>query len=144
MVLDDGLGIDSIDSALIEKKAFAVSIIDRDERTILGEEGRLSRQQKQFFKQTQREPLTINRQMNLAGRFGSSGVKAGAKSIFRSKKRARRITTPKFSRANKEIASSKKRIRERREAISSITKDTIVSDFGIDLSKFRVDTGFNF
>ncbi len=144
MTLNGGGGLDPIDSTLIAKKAFAISIIDRDERSILGEEKRLSSQQNQFFKQTQREPLTINRQINLSGRFGSGGVQLGAKGILQSKKRARRIVTPKFSRAKKEIAASKKRIIERRAGISSITKDTIINDFGIDLSKFRVDTGLFF
>lgn len=144
MVLDEGLGLDPINSELIAKKAFVRSIIDRDERTILGEEGRLISQEKQFFKQTKRQPLTLNRQFNLAGRFGSGGVQLGARGIAESKRRARRMTNPKFLRAKGEISKSKKRIKERRESVSSITLETIVPNFGIDLSKFRVDTGFNF
>ncbi len=138
MVLED----EFIDQELIEKKALSSSIIDRDERTILAEERRLASQEKQFFKQTSRDPLTLNRQFSLAGSFGLGGVQLGAKRLFEVKKRGRRIVNPRFSKAKKEITKSKQKIKQRREAVSSISSETIVDDFGIDLSKFMVDTSF--
>ncbi len=138
MVLED----EFIDQELIEKKALSSSIIDRDERTILAEERRLASQEKQFFKQTSRDPLTLNRQFSLAGSFGLGGVQLGAKRLFEVKKRGRRIVNPKFLKAKKEISKSKQKIKQRREGISSISSETIIDDFGIDLSKFMVDTSF--
>ena len=138
MVVED----EFIDQELIEKKALSSSIIDRDERTILAEERRLASQEKQFFKQTSRDPLTLNRQFSLAGSFGLGGVQLGAKRLFEVKKRGRRIVNPRFSKAKKEITKSKQKIKQRREAVSSISSETIVDDFGIDLSKFMVDTSF--
>ncbi len=138
MVLED----EFIDQELIEKKALSSSIIDRDERTILAEERRLASQEKQFFKQTSRDPLTLNRQFSLGRSFGLGGVQLGAKRLFEVKKRGRRIVNPRFSKAKKEITKSKQKIKQRREAVSSISSETIVDDFGIDLSKFMVDTSF--
>ena len=126
----------------IENKTLSSSIIDRDERTILGEERRLASQEKKFIRQTSRDPLTLNRQFSLAGSFGLGGVQFGAKRLFEVKKRGRRIVKPRFSKAKKEITKSKQKIKQRREAISSITSNTIIDDFGIDLSKFMVDTSF--
>lgn len=152
MVLDEGIGLDPIpepipepiNTQLITKKEKVRSIIDRDERTILGEERRLIGQEKQFLKQTKRQSLTLNRQFNLAASFGLGGVQFEAKRIAESKRRARRITNPKFLRAKGEIVKSKKNIKERRAGIDFINENTIVQDFGIDLSRFRVDTLFNF
>jgi len=126
----------------IQKKTIASSIIDRDERTILAEERRLASQEKQFFKQTRRDPLTLNRQFSLAGSFGLGGVQFGAKRLFEAKKKGRRTVAPRFLKAKKEISKSKQRIKQRREGVSSITSDTIIEDFGIDLSKFNVNTSF--
>lgn len=133
---------DFLDEELIQKKALASSIIDRDERTILGEERRISSQQKQFSKQTRRDPLTLNRQFSLARSFGLGGVQFGAKRLFEVKKKGRRIVKPRFLKAKKEISKSKQRIKQRREAIDFMTTETVIEDFGIDLSKFRVNTSF--
>ncbi len=144
MVLDEGIELDPISQELILKKAGVSSIIDRDEKTILNEERSLSNQERQFLKQTTREPLTLRRQSILAGTFGVGGVQFGAKGITQSKRKARRIVTPRFLKAKREIAKSKKMIEERKSRISLLTLDTPIQDFGIDLSKFKVDTRFIF
>ena len=134
---------------LSEKKFRVSSFLNQQEGIVLNQQGILKRREKDFFKQTSREPLTLTRQNILAGSFGFGGVQLGAKRLFETKKRGRKIVKPRFTKAKKEVSRVRKSITERRGRIDLITLDTDLKDFGIggpgiDLSKFSVDTRFFF
>lgn len=132
---------------LIEKKERVRSFLNQQEGIISNQERLLSRRQKDFFKQTSREPLTLLRQSSLAKAFSPGSVNLMAKGFFERKKRGRRTVNPRFSKARKEAHILKEGIEERRGRINLITLKTDLLEFGIggpgiDLSKFKVDTSF--